>query len=129
MSRQHAEAILFGLAIGDALGYPVEFLDLPAIKSTYGPRGITELPEPALFSDDTQMALALAEGSSMRGWMPTLTQSWKRSVNASFHGATGRAIQATAVRRETRVWPVSPTMRRPGIGGRAASFSRRAVDR
>lgn len=62
MSRQHAEAILFGLAIGDALGYPVEFLDLPAIKAKYGPSGITELPAPARFTDDTQMTLALAEG-------------------------------------------------------------------
>lgn len=62
MSRQHAEAILFGLAIGDALGYPVEFMDLPGIKAKYGPSGIAELPTPAQFSDDTQMTLALAEG-------------------------------------------------------------------
>lgn len=62
MSRQHAEAILFGLAIGDALGYSVEFMALSDIKAKHGPSGITDLPTPALFSDDTQLTLALTEG-------------------------------------------------------------------
>lgn len=57
-----AKAIVFGLAIGDALGYPTEFMPLPRIKEKYGETGIIDLPEsPALFTDDTQMSIAVAE--------------------------------------------------------------------
>jgi ADP-ribosylglycohydrolase len=61
MDIDKAKGILYGLAIGDALGYPTEFLRLPQIKAKYGPEGITDLPSPALFTDDTQMSIAVAE--------------------------------------------------------------------
>lgn len=57
---------LIGRAIGDALGYPVEFMSLAAIKNKYGKDGITdfELNEKskAVVSDDTQMTLFTANG-------------------------------------------------------------------
>ena len=53
--------MLFGIALGDALGWPAEPLNLDQIKVRFGPQGIQELPEPALFTDDTQMTLAVAE--------------------------------------------------------------------
>lgn len=56
-----AQAIIYGLAIGDALGRLTEFLTLPQIKATFGKVGIRDLPEPALFTDDTQMSIAIAE--------------------------------------------------------------------
>jgi ADP-ribosylglycohydrolase len=56
-----ARGVMYGLAIGDALGYPTEFMTLDLIKSEYGPQGIADLPGPALFSDDTQMSVAIAE--------------------------------------------------------------------
>lgn len=62
MSIIHAEGILFGLALGDALGWPVEFKKLGAIKETYGADGIQSPPNPARYTDDTQMTAALAEG-------------------------------------------------------------------
>lgn len=62
MNPQKAHAILLGLALGDALGYAVEFQSLESIKQRYGQRGIEEPPHPALYSDDTQMTIALAEG-------------------------------------------------------------------
>jgi ADP-ribosylglycohydrolase len=62
MSQQKARAILLGLALGDALGYAVEFQSLASIKQRYGQRGIEEPPHPARYSDDTQMTIALAEG-------------------------------------------------------------------
>src|SRR5512147_289070 len=64
---ERAQAILYGLACGDALGYPVEPMRLPEIKARYGPQGIRDLPRPALVSDDTQMALALARALAERG--------------------------------------------------------------
>ena len=48
--HRKAEGILYGLAIGDALGRPTEFLRLPEIKNRFGPDGIADLPEPALFT-------------------------------------------------------------------------------
>lgn len=56
-----AKGMLYGLAIGDALGRVTEFTSLHSIKSTYGLDAITDLPEPALFTDDTQMSVAIAE--------------------------------------------------------------------
>jgi ADP-ribosylglycohydrolase len=58
---EKAKGMMFGLAIGDALGWPTEFLSLHQIKAKYGPDGIRELPSPALFTDDTQMTIAIAE--------------------------------------------------------------------
>lgn len=62
MSVEQAEAILFGLALGDALGRPTEFGSLKTIKLQYGDKGIQELPDQALYTDDTQMTIALTEG-------------------------------------------------------------------
>ena len=57
-----AKGIIYGLAIGDALGYPTEFMSLSRIKEKYGPLGIQDLSKiPALFTDDTQMSIAIAE--------------------------------------------------------------------
>jgi len=53
---------LFGLAYGDALGKPTEFLTPAEIDRRFGPDGPSDLPEPALVTDDTQMALAVGEG-------------------------------------------------------------------
>jgi ADP-ribosylglycohydrolase len=58
---EQALGMIYGGALGDALGAPVEFKLLSRIREEYGPKGIQELPEPALFTDDTQMTLALAE--------------------------------------------------------------------
>lgn len=57
---------LVGGAVGDALGYAVEFSSLDEILSRYGERGITsydlDSEGVAEFSDDTQMTLFTAEG-------------------------------------------------------------------
>ncbi len=58
---------VLGLAAGDALGAPVEFLDIDAIRARFGASGVTDLEpwggHPAgSFTDDTQMSLATAIG-------------------------------------------------------------------
>ncbi|MFF8512095.1 ADP-ribosylglycohydrolase family protein [Streptomyces sp. NPDC015492] len=63
--KQAATGSLVGLALGDALGFPTEFNDVPAILAKVGPW--REMPLPvrggtAYVTDDTQMALALARG-------------------------------------------------------------------
>lgn len=57
-------------AAGDALGYPVEFMNRRAILRRYGERGITQFEIDkrsgrALVSDDTQMTLFTANGMLM----------------------------------------------------------------
>ena len=52
---------LYGLAFGDALGRPTEFLTVMEIDRKFGPTGPDDLDgDPALVTDDTQMALAVA---------------------------------------------------------------------
>lgn len=57
---------LIGGAIGDALGAPIEFMDLETIRSTYGKNGVQDYVEFSdgfgEFTDDTQMTLFTAEG-------------------------------------------------------------------
>ncbi|MDE6233131.1 MAG: ADP-ribosylglycohydrolase family protein [Lachnospiraceae bacterium] len=52
-------------AVGDALGYAIEFLDETSIFKRYGKNGITEydlVEGVAEISDDTQMTLFTANG-------------------------------------------------------------------
>lgn len=58
---------MLGGAIGDALGYPIEFITYPTIQSIYGQEGILgyecdPYARKAVISDDTQMTLFTAEG-------------------------------------------------------------------
>lgn len=57
---------LIGGAIGDALGYPIEFIrSIDSIKNIYGENGITRYKltnGKAIISDDTQMSLFTANG-------------------------------------------------------------------
>jgi ADP-ribosylglycohydrolase len=53
---------LYGLALGDAIAAPTEFLTVEAILARFPPDGPTQpAGTPALVTDDTQMALAVGE--------------------------------------------------------------------
>ncbi|MFD7134432.1 ADP-ribosylglycohydrolase family protein [Streptomyces sp. NPDC059894] len=57
--KRAATGALVGLALGDALGFPTEFHDVPSILAKYGPWRRMDLPARAFVSDDTQMTLAV----------------------------------------------------------------------
>lgn len=63
---EYFRGCLLGGAVGDALGWPVEFLLDIEIKEKYGAKGITDLvigeKGKAEITDDTQMTLFTAEG-------------------------------------------------------------------
>ncbi|MEU1574729.1 ADP-ribosylglycohydrolase family protein [Streptomyces collinus] len=97
--KQAATGALTGLALGDALGFPTEFNDVPSILAKCGPWREMELPSPAIVTDDTQMTLALGRG--MRAAMD--------------RGVLGPEAMAEAVRREFIAWNRSPENNRaPG---------------
>lgn len=99
---------LVGGAIGDALGYPVEFVSsFEAISARYGAEGITDYDlscscaygkrDKAWISDDTQMTLYTAEGLLEASWnglemIPTICNAYLawwgkqvgRKVNVSY---------------------------------------------
>lgn len=63
--KNRAMGCMVGGAIGDALGYPVEFMSLDRIRREYGVNGITRYHlhnGVAEISDDTQMSLCTANG-------------------------------------------------------------------
>lgn len=67
LNKKEMKAVgcLVGGAVGDALGYAVEFCEDGGIFSKYGERGITEYQRVmgvAWISDDTQMTLFTADG-------------------------------------------------------------------
>ena len=62
-SRVHGS--LLGGALGDSLGYAVEFDSIAAIRAHYGAAGLTsfgQLKDASHFSDDTQMTLYTVDG-------------------------------------------------------------------
>ena len=69
ISKDRQRGALIGLAVGDALGAPVEFQPPDSFPEVTGynwggPHGL----EPGEWTDDTSMALALADSIGQAGW-------------------------------------------------------------
>lgn len=66
-AQNYFTGCLLGGAVGDAMGAPIEFHSIQAIRKQYGPQGLVDYVELnslglAEFTDDTQMTLFTAEG-------------------------------------------------------------------
>lgn len=102
MDVRRAAGSLFGLAYGDALGAPTEFLTIAQIQDRYGAAGPRELTgDPARVTDDTQLALSVgwaiheADGPTPELLEPLLR---KRFIDWSTSVDHDRAPGATCLR-------------------------------
>ena len=95
---------IWGLAIGDALGYPVEFMSRAEIMKRFTPFGIRQMEPSSRFpagsyTDDTQMSLAIANAliknkdNSVEEIMKNISTefaSWYRFVKDKEHPENDR---------------------------------------
>lgn len=124
MDSNKTKGIIFGLAIGDALGFPAEFMSIPQIKAKYGQSGIEDLPEPALFTDDTQMSIAITESliTSGENDIETIMKTIRNEFIKWLHSpennrAPGRTCLAGVANMELGLhWSESGIARSKGCG-------------
>ena len=88
--RNRFRGCLLGGAVGDALGAPVEFMDLGAIRQRFGHQGIQDFV-PAYgklgaITDDTQMTMFTAEGM-----LRAFVRMRMRGIGPVFPSVTARA--------------------------------------
>ncbi len=113
--RSRAWAAFIGLAVGDALGAPVEFLTAPEIKAEYGVLkeivggGWLRL-KPGRVTDDTEMALCIARALATAGtW--TLTgiadnfAAWLKSRPVDVGDTCRRGIRNYMLKRTLETPP------------------------
>jgi ADP-ribosylglycohydrolase len=126
--KQAATGALTGLALGDALGYPTEFDDVPAILAEHGPWRELPLPERASVSDDTQMTLALGRAvrtamdrglltpSRLAGTLREEFVDWYRSPENN--RAPGRTCMKAChlLKDESRPWQDASQIHSKGCG-------------
>jgi ADP-ribosylglycohydrolase len=83
-SIRRASGCLFGLAFGDALGAPTEFLNVDTILARFPPDGPPQPDgDPARVTDDTQMALAVGE-ALMQASRPYTPDGLERRLRQTF---------------------------------------------
>lgn len=132
MSRTSTAAgSLFGLAYGDALGKPTEFRTVEEIVARYGPGGPRDLAgNPALVTDDTQMALAVGHALRAAGQLtpqrlePLLRDAfvtWRRSPD------NNRAPGGTCMSACTRLARPGPWQHATVIGSKGCGANMRVT--
>ena len=108
---------LIGGAVGDALGYEVEFMDTNAIFNRFGRSGITEYvlrDGVAQISDDTQMTLFTAEGIIM-GWNRAVAGGMAADMEVYVHDSYMNWL-ATQGYRQKGMWRhFSYLMKQPAL--------------
>ncbi|OAH11427.1 ADP-ribosyl-[dinitrogen reductase] glycohydrolase [Streptomyces jeddahensis] len=126
--KRAATGSLIGLALGDALGFPTEFNDVPSILAKCGSWREMELPKPAIVTDDTQMTLALGRG--LRTAMdsgPLAPQRMERPVREEFvdwyrspenNRAPGNTclVACGMLEAEGRIWQEASQIHSKGCG-------------
>ena len=119
--RDAIRGCLFGGAVGDALGYPVEFLNEREIFGEYGTEGITAyekdpLARKPVISDDTQMALFTANG--LLAWETGLSAAQEKGgVTDPPRQYIARAYRDWLLTQESSIRMVNAAQRGTAKGG------------
>jgi ADP-ribosyl-[dinitrogen reductase] hydrolase len=130
---------MLGLACGDALGAPAEFLSKDTLRQRYG--RLTEMVgndiwSPGEWTDDTAMTLCMAEGILAHPDDPVMEVgqrflAWRESkpkdMGSTISEALGRYVIRTALPFEGNMWPEvsqSTTQARDGRAGGNGSLMR-----
>lgn len=114
---------LLGGAVGDALGYAVEFMTEPDIFRKYGENGITEYDlsnGTALISDDTQMTMFTATGLLLG-----TTRGMLRGIGAAYEDCIRHSYQDW-YRTQTEPYPLPKEYHYSWLVNVPELFSRRA---
>ncbi|MBB4921529.1 ADP-ribosylglycohydrolase family protein [Kitasatospora kifunensis] len=103
--RARVRGCLLGGAVGDALGNPIEFLSLEAIRARYGESGVTGLVADGQgvigrVTDDTQMTLFTADG-----WLGGYTRRRNKGIGGA---ETAMVRDAYLCWLETQTEPAPP---------------------
>lgn len=125
---QHFAGCLLGGAVGDALGWPIEFMSMREIQAAFGPDGLQDFVQtggnPAEITDDTQMTLFTAEGLLCTSGRAD-TEDGIQSLSAAIYQAYLRWLRTQAknspgsgTRTESEGWllgiPAMHAVRAPG---------------
>ena len=118
--RDAIRGCLFGGAAGDALGYPVEFLNEREILGEYGLEGITAYEKDPLagrpvISDDTQMTLFTANGLLVWETERSAAQA-EGEAAASPRQYIARAYRDWMLTQESSMRAVSAAQQKTGKG-------------
>ena len=116
ITRERYTGCLLGGAVGDALGWPVEFEQMRNIRALFGPCGITgmETGEDRRYeiTDDTQMTLFTAEGL-LRAWGAVQ----RDGSDPDFTSALRRSYLCWLVTQKERGYPLKEIFTRDEIAG------------
>jgi DNA ligase (NAD+) len=127
---------LLGLAIGDALGHPTEFIsDVRRIKEKFGPNGIEAFApagrHPAgTFTDDTQMTIAVARALAKKGRATLedlMVELGKEFVAWSTHASNNRAPGTTCMSGCHALKKGTPWLRSGVAGSKGCGAAMRAA--
>lgn len=111
MKHDNIAGSLYGLAIGDALGRPTEFIGMAEIYKKFGRTGVIPLPSDARVTDDTHMMLHYGR-AAVRG-MQARTQS--------------ATVFAREFRRATVAWYYDPEQKPFRAPGNSCMTAARAL--
>lgn len=129
-SIEHLKASLLAGAMGDALGWPLEFLSYDRIINEYGPSGCTKLNVNdqgiAEITDDTQMTLFTLEGIVNHLYLKkheTLNESIYQSYLRWYKTQMEKYVSFIAPSFDLMSYPQLFSQRAPGNTCKSALFS------
>ncbi len=131
--RDRYVGCLIGAGLGDALGKLSEFIDRDIVLHQYGPLGITEPPPNALYTDDTQLAMATARALIAAGaevhtrLMEAVCDEYLAWLNLQDYPAHRRAPGVTTMEALGRVMKGVPYTSSGDGGGNESIVATRSV--